>query len=385
MGVPAWAPGYSAGSLGLQSALLESPVSDGRSGSRPRAGQGGEGEGAADLHRGDADAGGQRAVHDALAEAARDPGERRCRPRRRRSCRRRPRRRRWREGGWRRCAAAARSRRSRHGRRRPRRCGGSSAGSESAVRTSARASGIRRWRRRRCGWRPRSRGGPAASSGANRVRSVRATMASVSSTASRCSVRLLDAPAHLRPGGVKALEPAGEVEGGPVRRRRQRRGGVAVEGVDAGEAAEGPGLAHDLHEDQGAPAARSGRGRRCRDRFGRGAGEIVLGRDRDDEGDEAAERRPDQRDHGPGGGRRGGPSAPSPRRSGPRRAAGGRRRGRRVGGGQVARRGSGTVLRAGGHPQAVSDQELRGAVEADVRQASRRRRARRGGAKRVTR
>ena len=39
------------------------------------AGQGGEGERAADVHGGDADAGGQRAVDDALAEAAGDAGE----------------------------------------------------------------------------------------------------------------------------------------------------------------------------------------------------------------------------------------------------------------------------------------------------------------------
>ena len=41
---------------------------------RPR--QRGEGQRAADLHRGDADAGGQRAVDDALAEAAREAGDR---------------------------------------------------------------------------------------------------------------------------------------------------------------------------------------------------------------------------------------------------------------------------------------------------------------------
>ena len=64
--------------------------------------------------------------------------------------------------------------------------------------------------------------------------------------------------------GVEAGDAVGEGEGGVAVGGGVGARGLGAEAVDAGEAAEGPGLANELGEEEEGEDARSGRGR-CRE------------------------------------------------------------------------------------------------------------------------
>ena len=134
-----------------------------------------------------------------------------------------------------------------------------------------------------------------ASRGAKRVRSVR----SHDGVGVEEGVALLGeavaAPAELGAAGVEALEAAGEGEGGVAVGGGVHGGGLGVEGLDAGEAAEGPELADELDGDDEGEERPRGRGRACRGGEAlEERGEVVVGGDGDDEGDEEAGEGPEE-------------------------------------------------------------------------------------------
>ncbi len=113
----------------------------------------------------------------------------------------------------------------------------------------------------------------------------------------------LEVPAEFGATGIEAFEAAGEGKGGFAVGAGVDGGGLGVEGLDAGETAEGPELADDVDgddedqhgdEDQGELAEE---GKALEER-----GEVVVGGDGDNQRDEEAEDGPEEACAAPGAG-----------------------------------------------------------------------------------
>ena len=103
------------------------------------------------------------------------------------------------------------------------------------------------------------------------------------------------APFGLGAGGVEAGEAVGEGEGGVAVGGGVGGGGLGAEAVDAGEAAEGPGLADELGEQEEGEERGQGEGGEAEGAVALDqAGQIVVGGDGDDQRQQAAGDGPDE-------------------------------------------------------------------------------------------